>query len=263
MAAWAALLGLACGTAQARTVVLNIDLPLDQAAAGQPAKVGEHHSARIFYDDATVDSRTHVTRVLQMQHLDGNQWKPQTLDPNGMPMIDAWLDLGAKPYRYHYRAALTMQGTPVIVEFDDVSRRFSIVLQKDLSVLISAPYTVDSVPASGVDAASALRPPPAYIGLNLYVTLEQVAAGEGGQIGNVAWLDLSSAPYRLHYRAQVTHGKPMLIEIDENTRRLTIRDQHPPGAVLISGPYGFDSVPVTGPEAAAAAEIPVDGASRQ
>jgi hypothetical protein len=73
---------------------------------------------------------------------------------------------------------------------------------------------------------------------------------------NDAWLDLSSAPYRLHYRAQVTHGKPILIEIDENTRRLTIRDQHPSGAVLISGPYGFDSVPVTGPEAAAAAEVP-------
>jgi hypothetical protein len=300
-AAWVLALSLACSSAHAKIVVLTIDLPLDQAAAAQPAKVGEHHSARIFYDDASVDPRTHVVRVLQMQHLDGSQWKPQTLDPDGMPMIDAWLDLKTKPYRYHYRAAQTMRGTPVIVEFDEVSRRFSIVLQKDLSVLISAPYAINDVPASGIDATSILRAPPAYIGLNLYVTLDQVAAGEGGQVGNVdrlrviydanaidpitrrvniinlqhfigssfnplhpdarvmptndAWLDLSSTPYRLHYRAQVTHGKPIQIEIDENTRRLTIRGQQPHDSVLMSGTYGFDPTPVTGPEAMSAATL--------
>jgi hypothetical protein len=295
-------------SAHARIVVLNIDLPLDQVAAGQRAKLNEHHSVRIFYDDATVDPKTHVVRVLQMQHLDGDQWKPKTLDPSAMPMIDAWLDLKSKPYRYHYRAALTMQGTPVIVDFDPMSRRFSIVLQKDLSVLISAPYTIDPAAAPDVDITSALRSPPAYIGLNLYVTLDQVAAGEGSQIGDVdslrviydanaidlvtkhvniinlqhfiggkfnpphpdalvmptneAWLDLSTVPYRLHYRAQVTHGKPLVIEIDESSRRLTIRPQQPSGEVLVSGTYGFDPTPVIGPEAIAAA-TPADSAGLQ
>ena len=55
-----------------------------------------------------------------------------------MPMIDAWLDLQAKPYRYHYRAALIRQGVPVIVEFDEKSRRYTLRSQKNLSVLISA-----------------------------------------------------------------------------------------------------------------------------
>jgi hypothetical protein len=73
---------------------------------------------------------------------------------------------------------------------------------------------------------------------------------------NDAWLDLGSAPYRLHYRAAVTHGKPILIEIDETARRLSIRSQQPPAQVLISGSYRFDATPITGPEAIAAATRP-------
>jgi hypothetical protein len=284
---------------EARIVVLTIDLPLDQVANGQRAKVGDQNKARVFYDDATVDPRTHIVRVLQMQQLDGERWNPETLDPVAMPMIDAWLDLKAKPYRYHYRAALTLHGVPVIVEFDEKSRRFSILQQKNLSVVMSAPYRIGSETSLDSDAASVLRPPPAYVVLNMYVTLDQVAAGEASQIGDVdrmrvvydasaidpitkrvkivnlqhfiggafnpphpdalvmptndAWLDLNAAPYRLHYRAEVTHGKPILIEIDENTRRLSIGSQLQPGQVLISGTYGFDPTPVTGAEAIAAA----------
>jgi hypothetical protein len=292
-------LSLVSWSAEAKIVVLNIDLPLDQVALGESAHVGDHSKARVFYDDATVNPTTHIVRVLQMQQLDGDHWRPQTLDPIAMPMFDAWLDLGAKPYRYHYRAAVTVQGVPVIVEFDEKSRRFTVLLQKDLSVVMSAPCHIDPAAAVNVDAASILGPPPAYVILNMYVTLDQIAAGESSQIGDVdrmrvvydanaidpvsrrvkvinlqhfiggafnpphpdatvmpmsdAWLDLRSVPYRLHYRAAVTHGKPVLIEVDEITRRLSIRSQQLPDQVLISGTYGFDPTPVTGPEAIAAA----------
>jgi hypothetical protein len=74
-----------------------------------------------------------------------------------------------------------------------------------------------------------------------------------------AWLDLSSTPYRLHYRAAVTHGKPIVIEFDETARRLSIRSQQPSAQVLISGPYRIDPTPIAGPEAFAAATQPAGG----
>jgi hypothetical protein len=187
----------------------------------------------------------------------------------------------------------------VIVEFDEKSRRYTLRSQKNLSVLISAPYVIDPVMVADIDAAAILKPPPAYVLLNMYVILDQVAAGETSQLGDVdrmrvvydanaidpgtrrvaiinlqhyiggafnpphpdasmmptddAWLDLSSAPYRLHYRAAVTHGKPILIEIDDKSRRLSIRPQQQPDQVLIGGAYGFDPIALTGPEAIAAA----------
>ena len=70
---------------------------------------------------------------------------------------------------------------------------------------------------------------------------------------NDAWLDLSSRPYRLHFRAAVVHGKPILIEVDENTHRLTIHPQGDSGAVLLSGTYRVDPRPITGAAARAAA----------
>jgi hypothetical protein len=58
-----------------------------------------------------------------------------------------------------------------------------------------------------------------------------------------AWLETGSIPYRLHYKASVVHGQPIIIEFDENSRRLTIRAQNDPAAVLESGPYRIDSGP--------------------
>ncbi len=68
-----------------------------------------------------------------------------------------------------------------------------------------------------------------------------------------AWLDLSSKPYSLHYVARVVHGKPIVIEADEHTHRLTLRPQDHPEAILISGPYVIDPRPIMGPEVDAAA----------
>jgi hypothetical protein len=67
---------------------------------------------------------------------------------------------------------------------------------------------------------------------------------------------LSAVPYRLHYRAAVTHGKPIFIEVDEATQRLSIHPQDHPEQTLIAGTYGFDPTPVIGPEAIAAATTP-------
>jgi hypothetical protein len=59
-----------------------------------------------------------------------------------------------------------------------------------------------------------------------------------------AWLDLSTKPYRMHLKAAVVHGSPILIEVDEDTRRLTIHPQSDLRSVLISGPYHIDPTPI-------------------
>jgi hypothetical protein len=166
--------------------------------------------------------------------------------------------------------------------------------------LIAGAALLLAIARSDARAAAPEKPQsPAYAMLDLYVTLDQVAAGERSRVGDVdhmrvvydasaidpvtrrvtpinlqhfiggafqpphpdpammpmndAWLDLGSTPYRLHYRAAVTHGKPIVIEIDERARRLSIRSQQSPAQVLISGPYRIDPTPVTGAEAIAAA----------
>jgi len=64
-----------------------------------------------------------------------------------------------------------------------------------------------------------------------------------------AWLDMSSIPYRLHYRAAVVHGQPIIIEFDASSRRLTIHPQSDPTATLESGIYSIDTKPAQ-PDAA-------------
>jgi hypothetical protein len=164
---------------------------------------------------------------------------------------------------------------------------------------VNAPFIVSAMLAL---APCVARGAPAYVILNMYVTIDQVAPGESSHPGDVdrlrvvydanavdpitrhvpltnlqhfiggvfipphpdpvvmpmndAWLDLSAVPYRLHYRAAVTHGKPIFIEVDEATQRLSIHPQDHPEQTLIAGTYGFDPTPVIGPEAIAAATTP-------
>jgi hypothetical protein len=286
--------------ALARVIPLEIDLPLDQVAPGKPFKVGDHHRARIFYDDAAIDPKTHMVRVLHMQHLLGSgHWEPKRLDAVAMPMSDAWLDLSRVPYRYHYSAAVIQGGEAILVDFDDRTRRLTIRLQSDQSVIISAPYAVDPRPVEAVDTAAIFQRPPAYVMHDMDVAIDQVAPGERTRVGdhdkirvvyddsaidpkthrvkllnmqhfiggryqpehpdpvfmpmNDAWLDLSVAPYAMHFRAQVVHGKRILIEVNERTRRLSIRSQEDPELSLLSGLYRIDPRPITGPDAEAAA----------
>jgi hypothetical protein len=294
------ILGLIGGRVEARIVALDIDLPLDRVGTGRGFQVGDHHHARIFYDDARIDARTHRVRVLHMQHLLGSVGGiPARLDAVAMPMTDAWLDLSEQPYRYHYRSAVVEGGEAVLVDFDDRTQRMSIRLQSDQAVILAAPYRIDPRPVSGLDIQALFRRPPAYLMLAMDVAIDQVAPGEQAQVGSHdqlrvvfdaseidavsghvplrnmqhliggkylparadpifmpvtdAWLDLRSEPYALHFKASVVHGKPILIEADEHTRRLTIHPQEQPGEVLISGDYQIDSRPISGPEADAAA----------
>ena len=285
---------------RAAIIALDIDLPLDQVAPGRAFKSGDHHRARVFYDDSAIDPGTHVVPVLHMQHWVGSAgWVPRRLDAVAMPMTDAWLDLSRKPYRYHYRSAVIEGGEAVLVDFDEQTQRLSIRQQSDRSLIISAPYSINPLPVSEVDTRAVFLPPPAYILYDLDVAIDQVAAGEQAKVGDHdkvrivydyseldrkthrvglknlqhfimgkwqpehpdstfmpmadAWLDLHAQPYAVHFRAQVTHGKPISIELDEHTRRLTIRSQADPNLILLSGPYQVEPRPITGPDAIAAA----------
>jgi hypothetical protein len=71
-----------------------------------------------------------------------------------------------------------------------------------------------------------------------------------------AWLDLSHRPYRLHLKAAVVHGAAILIDVDENTRRLTIHPQGDLQKVLIAGPYLIDPTPHGGKSATKAGTPP-------
>jgi len=89
----------ACPMTNAAIVVLDLDLPLDYVAPGRAdMKIGEHHLARVFYDDSCINPKTHVVRVIHMEHWMG-KWVPEKVGDSTMPMSDAWLDLGSKPYR--------------------------------------------------------------------------------------------------------------------------------------------------------------------
>ena len=71
-----------------------------------------------------------------------------------------------------------------------------------------------------------------------------------------AWLDLSEVPYRVHFKAAVTHGAPIVIEFDDRTRRLSIRSQGQPGDVRLAGPYWIDPALITDSSLADAAVPP-------
>jgi hypothetical protein len=148
--------------ANAKVVMLNGDIQLEKVAPGQPFHVGDHHKFRIFYDDAAVDPNTHIVKPIFLQHsvttswdnpfmLHG-QWAPLQPDPVEMPMNDCFLDLSAQPYRFHHRQTTGSNGATTF--FDESTRTFSAVNQKDGSIIISGPYTVDIRPVSGeeVDA---------------------------------------------------------------------------------------------------------------
>jgi hypothetical protein len=285
--------------ASAGIVVLNLDMPLDQVARDRPSmKVGDHHRARIFYDDSTIDPVTHRVRVIHMEHWMG-RWTPEAVGDPTMPMGDAWLDLSSQPYRYHYLGAAVI-GEPVVVEFSDTARRMTIRKQSGDSVIVSAPYTVYPEPVLGV--ALVVATSPAITMLQMKVTLDEVKPGQLSKVGDVdqlrlvydrsaidpntlhvkllnmqhfvtgkylptapdpvtmpmndAWLDLSSKPYRLHFKASVVHGQPIIIDADESSRRLSIRPQDDPAATIESGLYEIDAAPITGPEAVAAGTTP-------
>ena len=153
----AALVALGvCGGAPARAgiVALNVDITIDRVEPGQPGlAVGQHHVARIFYDNAQVDPASRRVVLLHLQHTPA--LLPKHLDPAQMPMGNAWLDLAAVPLRFHYAAAPTVgYPDPYFVLFDERSRRMTIRRQADGVLLLAGQYVIDPRPVTGpqVDA---------------------------------------------------------------------------------------------------------------
>ena len=299
MAAVIACGAIGCADAVAAIVVLNIDMPLDKVAPGrQGMHLGDHHRARIFYDDSSINPVTHVVPVIHMEHMMGT-WVPALVGDPTMPMGDAWLDLSAKPYRYHYKAPAFI-GERIIVEFNERTRRMTISSQSGNSLIISAPYTIDPVPVRGLGLMVVGTPKMTM--LNMKVTLDEVAPGERSKVGDIdrirliydanavdpttkrvrlanmqhfiggkwlpaaadpvmmptadSWIDMSGSPYRLHFKAFVVHGKPIIIDASEGTQILAIHPQNDPSVNLQSGRYEIDPTPITGTEATAAGLSP-------
>jgi hypothetical protein len=59
-----------------------------------------------------------------------------------------------------------------------------------------------------------------------------------------AWLDLSSQPYRFHYKAAVVHGDPIIIDVDPSSGRLSIHPQQDRSSAIESGRHVIDLAPI-------------------
>jgi hypothetical protein len=136
-----AVIGVSCGAPA--VTMLNMVVTLDEAAPGQPGKVGDVDRLRIVYDANAVDSKTKRVKLLNLQHFTGGRYIPPAPDPAVMPTDDAWLDVGAIPYRLHYKASV-VHGQPIIIEFDESTRRLTIRPQNDpTAILESGLYRID------------------------------------------------------------------------------------------------------------------------
>jgi hypothetical protein len=148
------LLSLSVGAAHARIVARDIAITMDQTNAENAAQKGKVHEARIFYDDAKIDPVTKRVAILHQQHTP--MLIPYHPDPAQMPVANAWLDLSAKPYRYHMAASPavvprpdgSLPWPPYAILFDEVSARMTIRKQADGSLELSGPYVVGE-PLSG------------------------------------------------------------------------------------------------------------------
>ncbi len=143
-----------CGSSPAFTM-LNMTVTLDEAAPGQPGKVGGVDHLRIVYDANAADPKTKRVKLLNLQHFNGGEYSPPAPDPALMPTDDAWLDTSSLPYRLHYRASV-VHGQPIIIEFDENSLRLTIRPQQNpAATLESGNCHIDPAPITGPQAAAA------------------------------------------------------------------------------------------------------------
>jgi hypothetical protein len=143
------------GSASPAYIMYDVDVAVDQVAAGEQEKVGDHDKVRIVYDHSELDPKTQRAGLKNLQHFIMGKWQPEHPDPIMMPMDDAWVDLSAHPYAVHFRAKVT-HGKTIIIDLDEHTRRLSIRSQTDPSlVLMSGNYHVESKPITGPEAIAA------------------------------------------------------------------------------------------------------------
>ncbi|MFM2288595.1 MAG: hypothetical protein RL684_1738 [Pseudomonadota bacterium] len=132
-----------------KVVALDVDILIDQVAADEKGMaIGQHHTARVFYDEGQVDPASHRVALLHEQHTPF--LIPRHLNPAQMPMSNAWLDLGTTPIGYHFAAAPTVGFPyPYFILFDEQTHRMTIRRQSDGVVLLAGAYTVNATPITG------------------------------------------------------------------------------------------------------------------
>ena len=150
------------GVCHAKIIALDVDIVLDQISSEEKMlHIGQHHEARVFYDDAQIDAVTHRVALLHEQHTPA--LIPKHLNPGQMPMSNAWLDFSGPAIRYHYAAAPTVAiPFTYFVLFDEKTMRMTIRRQSDGVVLLAGPYKVNPKPITGpeIDAVVASYDPP-------------------------------------------------------------------------------------------------------
>lgn len=156
---------VACASAQRaghHIAAVNMTVTLDQVsnerskAAG--VKIGDVDHLRVVYDEQAIDPRTHHVALLNFQHFAAGQYTPAKPDPIVMPLNDAWLDVGSRPYRLHLRAAV-VHGDAIVIEADETTARLTIRPQghPDL-IIVAGPYAIGSMVIHGHEAEAAGTP---------------------------------------------------------------------------------------------------------
>jgi hypothetical protein len=149
------------GACHAKIIALDVDIVLDQISSDEKMlHIGQHHEARVFYDDTQIDAVTHRVALLHEQHTPA--LIPKHLNPAQMPMSNAWLDFSGSEIRYHYAAAPTVAiPFTYFVLFDEKTMRMTIRRQSDGVVLLAGPYKVNPKPITGpaIDAVVASSDP--------------------------------------------------------------------------------------------------------
>ncbi len=146
----------------ATIVALDIDITLDQLSSEETHfTIGQHHQARVFFDDTKIDPVSHRVAVLHEQHTPA--LIPKHLNPGQMPMSNAWLDFSGPQVRYHFAAAPTSAFPfQYFVLFDETTMRMTIRKQSDGTLLLAGPYKINPKRLTGpeIDAAVASSDPP-------------------------------------------------------------------------------------------------------
>jgi len=171
------------GQSPRKIVALDVDIVIDQLSAEERGlAIGQHHTARVFYDESRIDPATHRVALLHEQHTP--MLIPKHLNPGQMPMSNAWLDFSGKAIRYHFAAAPTVGFPfPYFILFDEQAMRMTIRKQSDGTLLLAGPYAVNPTPITGpdIDATVASSDPPVPPWVTSIPMSKVPGKGEGGE----------------------------------------------------------------------------------